>query len=125
MTWGTSENKATVQAYMEAYAKWDHEAVLACLSEDVEWVVPGAFQIEGKDAFDREIEGQGNAGPPQISVDRLIEEDDVVVAEGQVRQPLPGGEKVDLAFCDVFLMRHGSIRKLTSYLMPVPGQSLL
>jgi ketosteroid isomerase-like protein len=125
LTWGTSENKATVQAYMEAYAKWDHAAVLACLTDDVEWFIPGAFRLNGKDAFDHEIEGQGNAAPPQISVDRLIEEDDIVVAEGQVRARRQDGADLNLAFCDVFVLQQGKIRRLTSYLVPVKEQSLL
>ena len=45
-------NKATVQRYMDAYPRWDHAAVLACLTDDVEWVVPGAFHLVGSDAFD-------------------------------------------------------------------------
>ena len=59
-----SANKDTVQHYMEAYARWDHASVLACLTEDVEWIVPGAFHLVGLEAFDREIEGTGAAGPP-------------------------------------------------------------
>jgi ketosteroid isomerase-like protein len=115
-----SANKATVQRYMEAYSKWDHPAVLACLTEDVEWVVPGAFHLIGRAAFDNEIEGRGAVGPPDIAVTHLIEENDVVVAEGTVRTALEDGGVVSLVFCDVFLMRDGLIRHLTSYLMAVP-----
>jgi ketosteroid isomerase-like protein len=125
MTWGTSQNKETVHAYMEAYARWDHAAILATLTDDVVWFIPGALRLEGKEAFDAEIEGKGNAGPPQISVDRLIEEDDVVVAEGQVRAPRADGTEVNLAFCDIFFMRQDKIHQLTSYLVPVEEQSLL
>src|SRR5688572_20418377 len=105
---------------MDAYSKWDHAEVLACLTEDVEWVVPGASHLTGKKAFDNEIEGQGAAGPPQIVVTRLIEEDDVVVAEGTVQNALTDGGLLRLVFCDVFLMRDGQIRHLTSYLMMTP-----
>jgi len=115
-----SQNKRTVERYMEAYGRWDHDAVLACLSDDVEWVIPGAVNIRGKQAFDRDIEGQGSAGPPSISVARLTEEGDVVVAEGTVRAPRADGSVLNLAFCDVFELRHGAIRRLTSYLVPVP-----
>jgi ketosteroid isomerase-like protein len=115
-----SANKETVQRYMEAYSRWDHPAVLACLTDDVEWVVPGAFHLAGREAFDHEIEGHGAAGPPEIVVTRLIEEDDVVMAEGTVRNALEAGGVLSLAFCDVFLMRDSQIRHLTSYLMPVP-----
>jgi ketosteroid isomerase-like protein len=116
-----SPNKAIVQRYMEAYGKWDHPAVLACLTEDVEWVVPGAFHLVGRKAFDNEIEGRGAAGPPDIVVTRLIEENDVVMAEGTVRNALEDGGVISLVFCDVFLMREGLIRHLTSYLMAVPN----
>lgn len=115
-----SANKATVQQYMEAYARWDHAAVLACLTDDVEWVVPGAFHLVGRDAFDDEIEGQGAAGPPEIEITRMVEEDDVVVAEGTVRNALEDGSVLSLVYCDVFQMRGGQIQRLTSYLMPVP-----
>ncbi|MFA7297410.1 MAG: nuclear transport factor 2 family protein [Dehalococcoidia bacterium] len=102
---------------MDAYGNWDHAGVLACLTDDVEWIVPGAFHLIGRDAFDREIEGQGAAGPPEITVTRLIEEGDTVVAEGGVRGALQDGGMLSLVFCDVFLMRDGRIRQLTSYLM--------
>lgn len=115
--------KETVERYMDAYSRWDHRGVLACLTDDVEWVVPGAFHLAGRDAFDDEIEGQGAAGPPEIVVTRLIEEDDVVVAEGNVRNALQNGGVLNLAFCDVFQMRGGRIRRLTSYLMPVPNSA--
>ncbi len=59
-------------------------------------------------------------GPPEIVLIRLIEEGDVVVAEGAVRNAMADGGTLSLAFCDVFLMRDGLIRQLTSYLMPVP-----
>ena len=40
---------------------------------------------------------------------RLIEEGDVVVAEGTVRNALSDGGVLCLVFCDVFLMRGGQI----------------
>ena len=120
MTWGTlSPNQETVQTYMEAYAKWDHSAVLDCLTDDVEWYIPGATTLKGKAAFDAAIEGEGSSGPPRISLDRMIEQDDIVVAEGQVIAALDNGGTLQLVFCDMFFFRDGKIRKLTSYLVPV------
>jgi ketosteroid isomerase-like protein len=104
---------------MDAYSRWDHVEILACLTDDIEWLVPGAFHLHGREAFDSEIEGQGAAGPPEIVITRLVEEGDVVVAEGTVRNALDDGGMLSLVFCDVFLMRDGLIRQLTSYLMPV------
>jgi uncharacterized protein len=110
-------NKTTVDRYMEAFRRSDHGQILSCLTEDVEWVIPGLFHVQGQDAFDRQIEGEGFVGPPAITVTRLVEEDDVVVAEGSVRTQRTDGTIVNLVFCDVFEMQGGRIRKLTSYLM--------
>ena len=64
----------------------------------------------------REIENDAFTGHPEITVDRMIEENDVVVAEGTVVARRKDGVVMNLAMCDVFEMRGGLIRKLTSYL---------
>ncbi len=69
----------------------------------------------------REIENEDCTGRPLITVTRLLEENDVVVAEGTVRAERTNGEFIDLAYSDVFGMRHARVRKLTSYLMNVPA----
>lgn len=116
-----SRNSDVVDAYMAAYSRWDHEAILALLADDVTWNVPGAFELHGKLEFDAEIEGDGTAvGPPTILVTRTHEAGDVVVSEGYVRVLVTDGAAVELAFCDVFDLRDGLITKLTSYLAPAP-----
>ena len=114
-----TRNKQTVQRYMEAFRKSDHAEVLACLTDDVEWVLPGAFHLQGKEAFDREIENEAFIGRPVIDVTRLLEEDEVVVAEGSVRCARRDGGVLNAVFCDVFVMREARISHLTSYLMEV------
>jgi ketosteroid isomerase-like protein len=78
-------NKDTVRRFMEAFGRSDHEAVLACLNDDVEWILPGASHLVGKAAFDRAIVDPAFEPYPRIEVTRLVEEADVVVAEGRVR----------------------------------------
>ena len=56
-----------------------------------------------------------------LRVDRLTEENDVVVAEGVVEATRNDSTAITLAMCDVFEMRGGLIRKLVSYLMEVRG----
>ncbi|HKY21809.1 MAG TPA: nuclear transport factor 2 family protein [Vicinamibacterales bacterium] len=112
-----SPNKQTVQRYMDAFSRSDHADVLSCLTEDVEWEIPGVFHIAGKDAFDKEIENDAFVGSPTIKVIRMIEERDVVVAEGAVRSARRDGGLLNAVFCDVFVMQDAKIRRLTSYLM--------
>ncbi len=110
-------NKQTVEAYMDAFRRSDHADVLACLTDDVEWYIPGAFRIVGKEAFDKEIENEAFTGRPDITTTRLTEENHVVIAEGTVRARKKDGEVLNIEFCDVFEMRDGKIRRLISYLM--------
>lgn len=116
---GGSRNKRMVESYMEAFRRSDHQRILSCLTEDIEWLVPGLFHVKGKEAFDREIENEAFRGSPVITLTRLIEEGDVVVAEGSVRAARRDGGTLNAVFCDVFEMRDGKIRRLTSYLMEV------
>ena len=112
-----TQNKQTIDKYMDGFRRSDHEQILSCLTDDVEWEIPGAFHICGKDAFDKRIEDDGFVGSPAITVTRLTEADDVVVAEGSVRTQRRDGTYLKLAFCDVFEMRGSKIRRLISYLM--------
>lgn len=114
-----SGNKQTVQKYMDAFTRSDHAEVLSCLTDEVEWVVPGAFHLTGKSAFDKEIENEAFVGSPAIKVTRMTEEQDVVVAEGSVRSARKEGGFLNAVFCDVFEMQNAKIRHITSYLMEI------
>lgn len=115
-----SENKATVEKYMDGFRKGDHELILSCLTDDVEWEMPGAFHLVGKGAFDKEIANEAFVGLPTITVTRMTEENDIVVAEGAVRSGRRAGGVLNAVFCDVFVMRHGRIQRLISYVVEVP-----
>jgi len=110
-------NKRTVEAYMEGFRTTDRPRILSCLTSDVEWEIPGAFHIRGIDEFDKHITDDGFVGNPAITVTRLIEADDVVVAEGSVRVQTKDGPFLNLVFCDVFEMQNSKIRRLISYLV--------
>jgi uncharacterized protein len=114
-----TENKRTVDKYMDGFKRSDHAQVLSCLTEDIEWEIPGAFHVIGKEAFDKEIENEAFMGGPDITVSRMTEENDVVVAEGSVRTQRRDGDILSLRFCDVFVMHAGKIKRLISYLSEV------
>ena len=114
-----TENKKTVQRYLDGFNRSDHEQILSCLTEDVEWEMPGAFHHVGKRAFDKEIENDAFVGSPTITTTRMVEENDVVVAEGQVRAKRKDGSVLNAVFCDVFAMTNARIKRLTTYLAEV------
>lgn len=114
-----SPNKQTAQAYMDAFTRSNHPAILDRLTDNVEWVMPGAFRLTGKSVFDKEIENDAFTGSPAITVTRMTEADGVAVAEGTVRCARKAGGFLNAVFCDVFVMHDAKIRQLTSYLMEV------
>jgi uncharacterized protein len=114
-----NENKATVERYMDGFNEGNRAKILACLTDDVVWDMPGGFHLEGKKAFEQEIQNPAFVGRPKVGVSRVVEADDVVVAEGRVQAMRKQGGLLNAVFCDVFVMRNGKIQQLTSYLVEV------
>ncbi len=112
-----TQNKKTVQQYMDGFNASDHVKILSCLTDDIVWEMPGFFYLSGKEAFDKEIENDNFTGRPVISITRMVEENNIVVAEGAVKSKKKDGGMLDAVFCDVFHMEKGKIKQLTTYLM--------
>ena len=110
-------NKKVVETYIDGFNKSDHAKILSCLTDDVIWEMPGLFQKVGKVEFDNEIENDAFEGRPTVTIIRLIEEGDIVVAEGAVKSKMKNGGLLDAVFCDVFHFENGKIKQLTGYLM--------
>ena len=117
-----SQNKLTVQTYIDGFNKSDHAQILACLADDVEWFIPGFVQLVGKEAFDKEIENEAFVGRPTIQITRLTEENNVVIAEGSVRSAKRAGGFLNALFCDVFELEDARIKRLTSFLVEINEQ---
>ena len=114
-----SSRKDVVETYFEGFRRSDHERILACLTDDVVWDLAGHAHLAGKDAFDREIENDEFVGSPTLTVDRLIEEGDAVVAVGDGETTHRSGELRRFAFCDVFTFAGDKIRRVESYVVPL------
>ncbi|WP_447637767.1 nuclear transport factor 2 family protein [Flavobacterium microcysteis] len=110
-------NKNTVASYIEGFKTYDRKKILSCLTEDIIWDMPGFFHLSGKEAFDKEIEKNHFIENPEIEIVSLTEENNIVVAEGTIKCNFRTGDLLNAAFCDVFQMEGGKIKKLTSYQM--------
>lgn len=111
-----SENKKIIKKYIDGFNKSNHGQILDCLTDDVVWEMPGLFHLEGKEAFDGEIENPAFVGKPVVTITRLVEENDVVVAEGTVRSQKKDGSLLNAVFCDVFEFENKKIKKLVGYI---------
>jgi ketosteroid isomerase-like protein len=99
---------------MEGFRRGDHAQILACLADDVVWVLHGYKTLRGKRAFDSEVKGAGIEGSLVITLDRLIEEGDTVVATGSSVAETDG-ERRELVFCEVFSFSGETVSHLDTY----------
>lgn len=109
-------NKRTVIRYLEAFSKSDDQGILSCLAEDIIWEIPGVYRKTGKDAFAHELENSNFSENPTITVTRIIEESDVVMAEGTMVVKTKDAGLIDVAFCDVFTMKEEKISHIIIYI---------
>lgn len=113
--------KQLVETYVEGFRRGDHDMVLDCLTDDVRWDLPGYRHLAGKQAFDGEIANEDFVGRPTLTVERLVEEGDTVVAIGGGAATRREGETHRFAFCDVFTFRGDRVCRVESYLVPLGG----
>jgi limonene-1,2-epoxide hydrolase len=111
-----SMQKEIVETYMEGFRESNHPKILNCLTDDVIWIIHGHRKLQGKEAFDAEIENDDFEGQPEIQIDRMTEEGNIVIAEGTVLAKPKNQTPLLLHFCDVFEFENGKIKKLSSFL---------
>jgi ketosteroid isomerase-like protein len=115
----TSRNKQTVERYLDGFRSGDREQILSCLTDDITWTVFGAYQVSGKAAYAEHITEPGFSQPPELTVVRMVEEGDTVMAEltGDVRSD--AGEQLRLAMAEVFVLRDGLICERRAFVLPL------
>jgi ketosteroid isomerase-like protein len=110
-----SVRKQVVETYIEGFRRSDHEMIVSTLTDDVVWELFGYTTLIGKDAFDKEIENPAFVGSPELTIDRLIEEADTVVAIGTGKAARRDGDPLDFVFSDVFTFAGDKINRLETY----------
>lgn len=110
---GVSANKELVTKISTA----DRSAIGPLLADNIEWiewadgVPPTGAVTRGKAAYLR------NYGEDELrtEITRLVEEDNVVVAEGIVRVAKKDGRSFVVRFCNIFEIEHGQLRRKSSF----------
>lgn len=115
----TSVNKQTVERYLDGFRTSNHEQILACLTDDIVWTVYGHYRIEGKEAYDANIEAPNAAGSPELEVVRMVEEADTVMAELTGLARFTDGTSVRMSMAEVFKMRDGLICERRAWVVPL------
>ena len=111
--------KEIVDVYMQGFRASDHERILACLTDDVVWVIHGHRTTTGKAEFDSEIVGEDFEGKPLLSVDRVFEDGDVVIVTGEGTANLAADGQFRFVYNDLFTFRGDLIERVDSYVVPL------
>lgn len=109
-----------VGEYFDGFRKSDHQRILDTLADDVEWLIHGHRTTRGKAEFDAEIENPGFTGSPQLDVQRVHEDGQVVLTTGEGRGVSVDHGPFRFAFADLFTFRDGLIARVDSYVVPLP-----
>ena len=109
--------RETVEEYFEGFRTSDHDRILTTLTEDVEWVIHGHRITRGRSEFDNEIENPAFTGSPQLDVERVLEDGQVVITTGIGRGATLEHGPFRFAFSDLFTFRGGLIARVDSYLV--------
>src|ERR687887_1207953 len=113
-----SRNMETVNTYLDGFRKNDHEQILSCLTDDIEWTVLGAFHLTGKGAYDKAIDGTPEfIDPPELEVVRMVEQGDVVMAELRGVAKRAAGGEMRMSMAEVFVMRDGKIAERRAWVI--------
>lgn len=112
----SESNKAVLKNANAAIVEGDNEGFLLLCSEDIVWTTVGESTLKGKDAVRRWME-TAYAEPPRFTVDRLIAEDDFVVALGHITATDEDGKATRNAYSDVWLFRDGIMAELNAFVV--------
>jgi ketosteroid isomerase-like protein len=103
-----SQNIETVNTYLDGFRKNDHQQILSCLTDDIQWTV----------AYDRAIDGAPEfIDPPELEVVRMVEQGDVVMAELSGTAKHAAGGEMRMSMAEVFVMRDGKIAERRAWVI--------
>jgi len=77
------------------------------------------LHLLGKEAFDKASENDVFVGRATITITPMMEENEVVVAEGAVRTQRKASGLLSAVFCHVCIMPRGKSKRMTTYVVEV------
>lgn len=108
-----------VDRYMAGFRQSDHDAILACVTDDVVWHIHGLRTTHGKAEFDDEIENPAFDGSPRLIVDRTLTAGNVIVVTGTGEGHHRESGTFRFAYNDLFTFRDDLIEQVDSYIVPL------
>lgn len=108
-------NKAILKKANALIAIGDNEGFLSFCTDDTVWTYVGGDTLRGKDAVRQFL--NTSSEPPQFTVDRLIEDGELLTALGDIAVKDEAGTWVPHTYCDVWRFRDGRMAELQAFVI--------
>ena len=118
----SQENKAIVEKVNASFEEGNIEGFLSFCADDVHWTMIGETSVKGKQATREWMKSMGDMEPPKFTVNNLIAEGDVVVANGDMTMKDKDGETGSYSYCDIYRLAGGKIAELSSYVIKTEAE---
>ena len=121
-----ANNREVINEAYAAFSGGDLPALLALMSDDVDWEVteslPQGGSFRGRDAAGEFFAGVAREWPElKIELDALVADGDHVIGVGRGEGKLASGEDADYGFAHVFTLGDGKIVRFREYVAPGPA----
>jgi len=112
-----ADRKTIVENINAAFAENNLEKVLSFCTEDLIWTMVGDKTVKGKDAIRQWIASM-NPEPPQLMIQQIIAEGDVVIARGDmIMKDSKNGIAHTYFFCDVYRFEGDQVAELIAFVI--------
>lgn len=111
-----SHHQQTVRTYASGFATGDLARILSCVSDDLVWEFNGHEAGEGKAAFEEQVIRDLGVCTAEVTIERFVEQDGVVVAINRGRfVPRGGGEAMPFVSAEVYTFTDGKISRIRTF----------
>lgn len=113
----SEKNKEVVEKVNAAFAEGSVEGFLTHCSEDIVWTMIGEEKRSGKKVIRDWMSSMEGQEPPKFTVDNLLADGDLVVANGDMTMKDKDGKIEPYSYCDIYRFSDANITELTSYVV--------
>ena len=112
-----ADRKNIVEQINDAFAENNLEKVLSFCSDDLVWTMVGDTTVKGKEAIRKWIVSM-NPEPPQLMIQQIVAEGDVVIARGDmIMKDRNDGMAHTYSFCDIYRFAGDRVVELIAFVI--------
>lgn len=113
-----TKNQQFVEDFNKAFARNDVKYIVEHVTDAITWTAMGDFTVEGKEDFQKTVEGMAGDEPFELDIDKIITHGKEAAVNGVMRSK----DGKAYAFCDLYTLsgfKNPKIKQMISYVVEV------